>query len=225
MICLHTHNVTLPNHVVCCSECGLALTRCFIPSEMKAYSDYKLEHIRHPYTRYKRFTNLIHSIVYGFESPSDRKMLDLLDLNSNTIFAVEDIISQQASSNLVDKRYCSLLLFIKCFLPQVSTPSPIAFEGCKARVLSTFKQIEFKLAQRGSSFVNYRFTLDALLYFFGLDKYRVFIKPLKCKKRVRNNVSILNSLQIKVTDGRAFLIPDTFVMSPRSLFRHPEDRV
>jgi hypothetical protein len=222
MKCHHRHTVVLESHTICCTGCGLVLGRRFDPTEMKAYADYTKEHIKYPYTRYKRFRNLIHNIVYGYESPSDRKMLQ--ELSSLSITSVPDIITGMVKSGHVDKRYCSLRLFMKCFLPKVSVSDITHFKEHETQLLSTFKQIEFKLANTGQSFVNYRFTLDALLHFFGLDEYRIFIKPLKCTKRVLQNIKVLNACTI-ITDGKPFVIPDTFVMSPRSLFRPREDRV
>ena len=72
--------------------------------------------------------------------------------------------------------------------------------------------------------MNYRFTLDTLLYYFGLHEYRIFIKPLKCIKRLKQNIQVLNDCHI-LTGDKPFVIPETFLMSPRSLFRPLEDRV
>lgn len=223
MNCSHPITVTLASHQVVCQDCGVLLRNDFDPAQMKAYADFNKEHIKYPYTRYKRFLNLVHSIVYGFESSTDRKMLQ--HLSQKKITCVDDIIQGMVHSNLVDKRYCSLRLFIKCFLPDYPFQDTIRhFQQHEALLLKTFKQIEFKLANTRRSFVNYRFTLDTLLYFFGLDEYRVFIKPLKCKKRLQQNIKVLNACNI-ITGGTPFVIPEIFVMSPRSLFLPPEDRV
>ena len=223
MTCSHPITVTLASHQVVCQDCGVLLRNDFDPAQMKAYADFNKEHIKYPYTRYKRFLNLVHSIVYGFESSTDRKMLH--HLSEKKITCVDDIIQGMVHSNLVDKRYCSLRLFIKCFLPNYEFQDTIKhFQQHERQLLNTFKQLEFKLANTRRSFVNYRFTLDTLLYYFGLHEYRIFIKPLKCIKRLKQNIQVLNDCHI-LTGDKPFVIPETFLMSPRSLFRPLEDRV
>ena len=215
-MCEHLKRVTLKSHVMVCATCGLVLKTVYIPSEMKAYTDYTKENIKYPYTRFKRFQNLIHSVIYGFECSSDKHMLK--ELATHRIHSVQDILAVMCNSALVDKRYCSLRYFIRCFLPNYTLDHTIHnFLEKEKILLQTFKNIEFALTRRGKTFINYRFMLDVLLYFFNLHEYRIFIKPLKCRKRLTQNIVVLN--KCKIMSGDTILaIPGTFRMSEKSLF-------
>ena len=215
-MCEHTEHVLLKSHVMVCVNCGLLLKTVFIPSEMKLYSDYTKENIKYPYTRFKRFQNMVRSIVYGFENSNDKHMLK--ELSTHKIDSVQDILHVMLNSTLVDKRYCSLRYFIKCFLPGYDVGHTIhRFQEKETVLMKTFKDVEFQLTRRGRIFINYIVMLDALLYFFNLDEYRIFIKPLKCQRRLRQNIKILNDCNV-TTCGIKLEVPEIFQMSSKSLF-------
>ena len=216
-MCSHPEHVILENHVEICIDCGLMIRTVFNPSEMKLYVDFQKENIKYPYTRFKRFQNLVNCVVYGFENTNDKHMLK--ELATHKLDNVQDILKVMRSSHLVDKRYCSLRYFIKCFLPNYDFGHTMnRFQVKEKELLRTFKDIEFQLTRRGRTFINYRFMLDVLLYFFDLNEYRVFIKPLKCFKRLRNNIKVLNNCKIITVGGKALVIPEIFQMSQKSLF-------
>ena len=220
-MCLHTHTVLLDNYFTCCCECGKMLEQIYEPSKMQMYNDFTKENLVVPYTRIKRFRYLYDSVVFGFQHTDDRKMLRLLSTQKDTIHEVKDIIKIMVSSNLIDKRYCSLHLFMKCFLPNrlfITSEHVSRFAKKQKLFEQAFKEIEYKLAVAGRKFLNYRFVLDVLLHFFELDEFRMFLKPLKCQKRLSKNINTLNSCRAQITGDTALVISDTFRMSPRSLF-------
>ena len=220
-MCGHLQTVMMDCHRTCCTTCGLVLKTTYNPSEMQLYNDFLKEHLVIPYTRIKRFRYLLESILFGWEHSDDKIMLKLLSTHKDEIHCVYDIFYIMIHSKLTDKRYCSLHLFMTCFAPHlVLTPDERYMDSLRKQnaIERTFKKIEHALTFTAQTFLNYRFVLDVLLQKFGLDEFRLFIKPLKCPKRLLSNIRKLNACKITLSDGRLLEVPETFLMSPKSLF-------
>ena len=223
-MCTHQDTVIMKCHHIVCTDCGVICGIECDPSKMQLYEDYKNECLLLPYTRLKRFKNLVDSIVFGFETSLDRKMLSELDANNAN--SLKSIIGILNNSKLVDKRYCSLHLFLNCFAPKIGvteiTPDDIRLYRSKEKEIDRlFKRIEGTITFIGKPCINYKFLLDVILDSFKLDQFRVFIKPMVCKKRIQRHIDLLNEAKIKCHDGTFFVIPETYEMSPKSLFRSP----
>jgi hypothetical protein len=215
-MCPHTQCCQDGDHYLTCLLCGCVVDTIYNPSEMQLYEDYCKAPLYTPYTRRNRFRNMLDSICLGLEFPNDKHMFKhLLPLDPSS---PADIIRGMKSSGLVDKRFCSLHVFMKCFCPHKLTPNlkeVARFHKMKLTILKTFTNIEFML--QGGRFLNYRFVVDVILWLYDFNLWRCFVKPLKCPKRVTKCVEIFNSLQITYRD-KVVVIPDTYLMSPKSLF-------
>ena len=218
-MCTHKKICCLDMHFMTCVECGLVLTIRYVPHEMQLYEDYVKAPLSIPYTRIQRFKKMLDSICLGLEQTADKRMFQ--HLVNNSCRTKEDILRAMKSSSLVDKRFCSLHVFMKCFCPnELSFPDTYIsrFHQTKKHIYKAFSAIDFKLSRENGRFLNYRFVIDVLLWWFKFDSWRCFIKPLKCPKRVLKCITLLNSLHISVHDITV-VIPDTFVMSSISFFR------
>lgn len=222
-MCDHSHLCPEHTHYLTCTKCGTVVKTVYNPSDMQLYEDYTKAPLFSPYTRSSRFKKMLDSICLGIEFSNDRPMFEFLDQNPRD--TPTDIIVGMQSSPFVDKRFCSLHVFMKYFCPQYLTPDPdmiSRFHFIKPFLFNTFNDIEFKLIKRNTRFLNYRFVIDVILLIYKFDSWRCFVKPLKCPRRVLNCVRIFNSLHITVHD-RVVVIPDTYSMSPKSLFRLQAD--
>lgn len=225
-MCTHEKTILMPCHRVVCEECGLITAHVLQPCKMQLYEDYSKECLIIPYTRLKRFRNLINSIVFGFETTMDRKMIHELKINKAN--SLRKIISVMNKSKLVDKRFASLHLFLRCFAPDrvnIKYEHIQRFRHKQTAVERLFNRIENVFNFEGRMCLNYKFILDVILHDFGFEEFRVFIKPMMCRKRIQKHIDNLNRYKIKRPDGTTFVVPETYVMSPKSLFLRQADRV
>ena len=227
MICTHHEKMCNGNEETC-RECGKILKVTYDPAKMQLYEDYKLETIQFPYARVNRFAHMLNSIVMGTEGSNDKKMFQFLGQQDCT--TVPNLIASMQRASLVDKRYTSLHVFMRGFLPtRVQELIPTAMDSntfllLRKRIRKSFTDIEFALMKKRLPFLNYRFVLDVLLHFYSLGEFRCFVKPLKCAHRVLHSVKLFNQCQIRI-GGTVSTIPETWIMSPQSLFRPEVHRV
>jgi hypothetical protein len=219
-MCSHPLLTPENKHYLTCQDCGCVVKTVYHPSDMQLYEDYTKAPLVMPYKRSTRFKKMLDSICMGCEQPNDTKMFK--HLLTQNCHSRGDIINGMSSSSLVDKRFCSLHVFMKCFCPDELKPCSASvdrFHKTKRFIYKTFDDIDFQLSKHiGRRFLNYRFVIDILLSLYEFDLWRCFVKPLKCPKRILKCVTLFNSLNITVHD-KAVVIPDSYSMSPKSFFR------
>ena len=138
------------------------------------------------YSRKKRFAKLFDSVTTGHAEKKDEHMLRFLATKKNEIKSREDVFKCIRESSLSDKRYGSIHLFSRIYIPGFTVPIlPKNFFQLKKRVLRKFEDFEFEHRNKyyGKPFFNYRWLLGKILSQFGIRQFGPFIKVIKCKKR------------------------------------------
>ena len=199
-------------HSIVCGECGSVLRHIFKAGYIVGYDAWKLSPMVEQYTRVKRFEGLLDNCVTGLEKRMDYKVLEFIGHTKRTFQSTNEIRLFLKTIPFTDKRYCSLHLLSRVFSARykgVSTKLLHHYSKVKKRMLQLFKDVEHAFFSKyAGPFLNYKFVLMVLLHFFDLSWFIQYVKPIQSAKRVSYNVTIFNSLQLKL-DGRVLIIQDT----------------
>jgi hypothetical protein len=96
--------------------------------------------------------------------------------------SVEDIMNRMKLSTLKDKRYCSLHLFARYFMPSYQAPNHML--QFQKTIMFSFREVERKFSRfQDKPFFNYPWLLRKLLSIHSLSAYICFVKPIRCEKR------------------------------------------
>ena len=86
----------------------------------------------------------------------------------------------------------------------------------KLRMKALFQKIETrfinKFGRDKKPFINYRFMIEVFLTNFEFLECKQYVKQIKCAKRYQRNVTILNSMNIKLGD-KDLIVPDSLEVS------------
>ena len=175
-------------HTLVCRLCGLekkcAFSQTCIHYNQNTYSTHAP--LVPVYSRKKRFSRLLASVLSPSPQPGDDKMLAYL-FEHKPISDTPALLKLMKISSVKDKRYCSLHLFCKLFVPSYTAPiPPDNLEHLRTTMLKCFEEVEFAHRRhfRGEHmFFNYGWILQMYLRIFGMAQYLKFVKPLKCKHR------------------------------------------
>ena len=181
-----------------CKVCGLERLQSLDPSIGSRNSCDSTLFITH-YSRVNRFIRLLENVVLPHGTTKDSKMLQFLDGHKQEVNSPETLITCMQKSGLADKRYSSLHLFHKRYVPTyISHILPRTYLNDKKRFERNFLQIEF--AHRKSNhvqFFNYMFLLRHMLE--REEPYRPYlkyVKTIKCAKRRQRYIDMLETLNI-----------------------------
>lgn len=214
MNCTHPKNAQFQTqgYSIVCKLCGCVLDHVFSPEYMVGYDRWKLCPMTVQYTRVKRFETLLDNVVLGLETRLDYNVLEWIGNTKQTFGKTYEILSFLKQLPFTDKRYCSLHLLSRAFCTRYKTPpSPLiqSYFRARAHILSVFKEVEHQFFRTYCGpFLNYKFILICLLYTFELDYFVKYVKPIKSLARIKYNINVWNTLDIKHGDT-VILIPDT----------------
>ena len=189
-------------HTVICSVCSEE-TRYFgfLNVENSSYNQSHCPFSK-GYCRKKRFKDMLENLFYPCCSHLDNSVLS--QLHGKKILNTEQIFEELKLMRIKDKRYGSIHLMTKLFCKEyiyLDPPSRDLIDYmCKF-----FEEIELLYIRMypDTQFFNYSWLILKMLYIFELQPFAVYVKPLKCKKRIKwystkfdDIVSELSSLNI-----------------------------
>ena len=159
---------------------------------------------------------MLDSLTLAPETKNDRLMID--HLVKEGVHTLEGIKKAMRKAKLTDKRYMSLHLFSKCFNTNYvpfTTEDYNKLLHKRPFILKCFMFIEGKyMAKHGKKhpFFNYKFLIAILLDKYGLSVFKRYLKPIKCAKRIRQNIDRLNDLHLDF-NGMLLQVPGSFQMN------------
>jgi len=146
------------------------------------------------YSRTKRFKGMVESLFWPTPSNPDTPMLTYF--TGKKINSLEDVIHTITTAPLKDKRFVSIHLFARIFDPQYTEPTHGDLHQMLKRMVFQFQRIEscFERIFINEPFINYTFLIKHLLTKLGFTSYLPFVKKLKCPKRKKRYIEMLNIL-------------------------------
>ena len=171
-----------------CMLCGCEEFPLHIGGDMVVGFQNPVSSAEPTYSRKKRFSTLLDQIVLACPSQSDMQMIEYLDGVATEICDISTLIAALKGSPLRDKRYSSLHLFSKLFIPKFKSPRPPAmWLPTKHRIIDFFSHFErmFVRIFPSRTFVSYAWLLRKTLEIFEMGRFGDLVKPLKCSKRAR----------------------------------------
>ena len=146
------------------------------------------------YSRTKRFRGMVNALFWPTPTNPDSKMLDYLFRMKFT--NRNEIIAAVTSAPLKDKRFGSIHIFCRLMDPQYVPPSHGCLFHMEDRIVYEFQCIETRFTHRyvKTPFINYTFLLRHLLTKMGFEQYLVFVKSMKCTKRIARYNKMLKHL-------------------------------
>ena len=177
--CLNVFRTTYNTYV--CDECGvekstpLEIYQKIAPRNMAPFPV--------GYSRCKRFTKILDSVLYPTPSSADQKLLAFFD--GRRFDSIQDLLDTMKKSPTRDKRYVSLHCFAKLFVKNYETPFRLNYMDKRKCILNEFEHILFGHLRycANEQFFNYNWLLCVLLKKFGLENLVVYVKNLRCCHR------------------------------------------
>ena len=174
-------------HTKLCTECGIETRHSFdITPIHVSYNGCHHQPFAEGYNRKKRFHNMLRCVIWGGCNSADEKMIKHLE-QFNYYKTEACLLKQMKKSKLRDKRYISLHLFSKLFLPSYKKPViPTNWNSVDCSIVRLFLEIELVHHRIFSKpFFSYVWLLQKILICHGLENYCCYIKRLKCPRRVK----------------------------------------
>ena len=131
---------------------------------------------------------MIESLFFPCASTPDEPVLKSIQFPPHKVDTVQEVCSFLKKLPVADKRYVNLHFYCKLLLSNYKPPVvPKNFFELKKMMLYWFECIEIVFVKTYSNkpFLNYGWLLRVLLEKFNLAEFKQFVKPLKCRKRVR----------------------------------------
>lgn len=169
--------------LLCTNQCTLVCPNCGVTTRvLKPEFDYHKQPLFFcSYSRSKRFGVLLSRVLLPCFEHHDAKMFQFLD-TYKPYESVEDIMNRMKLSVLKDKRYCSLHLFARYFMPTYTAPDH-RLQYHKT-IMFSFREVERNFSRFPQKpFFNYPWLLRKLLSIHSLSDYICFVKPIRCEKR------------------------------------------
>ena len=176
-------------HTTVCTECGIEKK---VPTQIRtihvSYAQAHHQPFASSYSRNKRFASMLDAVVLAACQVSDEPMLAHLHSLKTTFNTIGSILTAMKRSALRDKRYTSLHMFCRILLEGYARPPPVEqWFNCRRNMLNFFSDIELvHQTTFKQPFLNYTWLLAKVLLLFNLNRYCVFVKKLKCKKRIKS---------------------------------------
>jgi hypothetical protein len=169
--------------LLCTSRCSSVCPICGVTTRtLKPEFNYNQQPLFFcSYSRAKRFDVLLSRVLLPCFEHHDAKMFMFLSVH-RPYKSVEHIMARMKLSALKDKRYCSLHLFARYFMPSYKAPDHrLQFHRT---LMFSFRSVERNFSRFPSKpFFNYPWLLRKLLSNHGLVDYIQFVKPIRCEKR------------------------------------------
>ena len=181
---------------VVCLECGIE--KHILPNCSQSNVGYTVTHspFQFGYSRVKRFSQMVNCLFFPAGTNQDNKMMEHLYTRRHFITSRKDLNYYIYSSQLRDKRFCSMHYFCKVFLPY----SPPKIYGdlhvMSKRMCFLFEKIALQFARSfpGKPFINYNFLSRFILRECKYFDYLKYVKKLKCVRRKRIYCDLLKQL-------------------------------
>ena len=168
------------------------------------------------YSRKKRFLEMVTNILFPSFSPLDNTVCELLDKHTPKLTSIPQMFIFLKSLSIKDKRYGSTHIFCKQYMKNY-TPPPKVKRIILQHLVFMFSETELVYFRFSGSeqFFNYSWLILTFFQLLSLNDYSVFVKPLKCKKRVlvyenkikqiTHELALLNTNQLWVDALSSFL--------------------
>ena len=171
-----------------CRECGI---------EKRGFQTIGIENTSHNchfepfyncgYSRKKRMSHMIESLFFPNASTPDEPILKLITQTAK-LPSVSDVCTFLKRLPVSDKRYINLHFYCRLLLANYVAPvMKRDVFAVKKQMLHWFERIELAFLRTFSNkpFLNYGWLLRVMLDKFNLPAFKRFVKPLKCRKRIR----------------------------------------
>ena len=185
--CGQLHLLETNEHTIVCTVCGVEKAVLKLEPVNISYQQRMSvsTHGVNTYSRTKRFTTMLTQCVLGTNFEADDKMLACL-YPHRPFTTIAELVGKIKKSGLRDKRYSSLHFFAKHMVSGYRWVSlPPRWEHTKRMIISFFSSFErlYRKQCQYDPFVSYSWLLRTILIDFGLSRFVIFVKPLKCKRR------------------------------------------
>jgi len=207
-----THSVCALSRTKVCISCGIEQPVPFDMYQQSKICQWNNLSFQTAYSRKKRFGKLFDSVVMGPLEKKDEKMCQ--HLTKLKIEEIEDILVAIKESGLTDKRYGSIHLFSRLFIPGFCEPTPPKdLYELRKRILFSFETLEFAHLHnmKDRPFFNYRWLLSKILDSVKVSQFKQFIKVIKCKKRRGYYEKMYHELSTTVKGDKLGYVTNGFV--------------
>lgn len=169
-----------------CKNCGVMKKVIYnIGIENTSHNCYYESFYNSSYSRKKRMSSMLDALFFPAASKPDSFILKrLLPQKFDT---VQDLCQFIKKIPISDKRYLNLHFFCKLCLRSYITPYiPHNMLQIKRNIILWFEQVELTFLKlfKNKPFLNYGWLLGVLLDKFEIPQFKIYVKPLKCKKRI-----------------------------------------
>ena len=166
-----------------CLNCGYTVPTLDCTFETTSYQQAHCP-LQSVYSRSKRFSLLIKTLLHPFPTKADEPMLKYFVKNKIRP-PVSKIIDVMRGSGLSDKRYSSIHTFAQLFSSDYKKMDiPNVFQLEKT-LLILFRDFESDYYEKYQSHLAYSLAIDFLLRRCGLEYLLQFVKRTKCKRRLK----------------------------------------
>ena len=189
MCCGERNLLYLDGNTVVCKECGVEKRGFFkIGVENTSHSCHYEPFFNCGYSRKKRMGQMVDCLFFPSASTPDEPILKIISADPPQFQSVQHVCNFLKKLPVSDKRYINLHFYCKLKLANYVPPkmSQDVFAVKKA-MLHWFERIELAFIRTFSNnpFINYGWLLRLMLDKFNLPEFKQFVKPLKCRKRIR----------------------------------------
>ena len=200
--CLHDYFQS-EYHTKICIRCGQEYSHFGDSSSFKN-SSYEQRNMPFSiaYSRRKRFTTMLESLLFGRLTHLDNVVVEMISKDKIKFDFVEDLFKYLKKKSCTDKRYSSIHGFSRLFCRNYIKPEQPHFLHVVIKsIANEFEKIEVVFIRlfKNKPFFNYNWLLKHLLIKFNLKQYCIFVKQLKCKRRINNYKSMLESVYLDFT--------------------------
>ena len=185
-------------YTLVCPECGLE-TKASLDTRncVQLWHQPDASLMSTHYSRLNRFIRLIDSVILPSTSKKDERMLEYLFKHQNKISTPRTLLHIMHKSKLPNKRYNNFHMFQKLFCVGYVKPKiPDNYFNFKRILIKQFRSIEFAHRKANmQQFFNYSWLLRFLLEeYTEYQPYLRFIKKIKCKKRSKFYMDMIDEL-------------------------------
>lgn len=187
MCCPHTTLLYFDGNKTVCESCGTEKHTIYrIGIEHTSHGSHCEPFYNSGYSRKKRMANMLEALFFPCACTPDEPILKHI-LHHPKFDTIPDICNFLKGLPVSDKRYLNLHFYCKMWLKGY-TPHKITYPfATKRAILHWFERVELSYIRlfRNKPFLNYGWLLRVLLDKFELPGLKIYVKPLKCKKRAR----------------------------------------
>ena len=212
--CVGLSHIQTDYHTIVCSVCSEETQFFgFLNVENSSYNQSHCPFSK-GYCRKKRFGDMLKNLFYPCCSHLDNNVLS--QLHGKDILDTEQLFQELKLMRIKDKRYGSIHLMTKLFCKEYKYIEPpshsLIMYMCKF-----FEELEllYMRIYPDTQFFNYSWLILKMLHIFELDVFAKYVKPLKCKKRIKWYSTKFDYIIIELVSLNIFpKPPDDFVNFP-----------